>query len=263
MRKFLTVIFFLLLCTVAQAQTWEVGGGIGGAGYMGDLNQNNIFQMSGLAGNVFVKRNFNGYLSAKGQFTLGKIEAADSESDNLQQQRRNLSFSNKLREIAAIGEFNFMHYIPEAGKNRFTPFVFAGVGFTAHAPRTMYQGREVSLRNLRTEGQDKAYSKYIWSIPYGAGIKYNIGGKWSIIADLGYRYTSTDYLDDVSGVYPFPVKVNTIIGRALSDRSGELTGVNIGEPGSQRGDFRKRDTYLFLNLSLSFTFVTEKCYFER
>jgi hypothetical protein len=36
-------------------------------------------------------------------------------------------------------------------------------------------------------------------IPYGIGIKYNIGGKFSLAADMGYRYTFTDYLDDVSG----------------------------------------------------------------
>ena len=97
------------------------------------------------------------------------------------------------------------------------------------------------------------------SVPYGVGIKYNILGKWTLAADIGYRSPNTDYLDDVSGVYPAAGKSQAPF---LTDRSGEKTGAYIGSPGSQRGDTRPRDTYFFLQVGLSYTFVTQKCYFQ-
>ncbi|MBE9584377.1 outer membrane beta-barrel protein [Mucilaginibacter sp. JRF] len=263
MQKYLLTLLILFTTITLKAQTWEVGGGIGGAGYMGDLNQHNPVQISGLAGNLFFKRNFDGYLSAKLQFTYGKIGAADSTSGNRQQRDRNLSFSNRIMETSLIGEFNFMHYIPDAGKNVFTPFVFAGIGLASHAPRTELNGRQIGLRALRTEGQQDQYAGTVLSVPYGAGVKYNIGGKWTLIADLGYRWANTDYLDDVSGVYADKSALPNQTSVLLSDRTGERTGTYTGTAGTQRGDFRKRDTYLFLNLSISFTFVTEKCYYQN
>ncbi|RYZ96544.1 MAG: hypothetical protein EOP47_23655 [Sphingobacteriaceae bacterium] len=264
MPKFLLVTFFFLTSIAAKAQTWEIGASIGGAGYMGDLNTHNPLKVSGLSAGGFIKRNFNGYLSLKGSFQYGKISAADSNSNNQQFRDRNLSFNNKLLETSLTGEFNFMHYIPDAGKNRFTPFIFLGVGITAHAPRTIFEGQNVGLRDHRTEGQTNKYPKSIIAIPYGAGIKYNVGGKWTLIGDLGYRYTNTDYLDDVSGAYPGKSVLPNDLSKLLSDRSGEIPGKSyIGEIGMQRGDLRKRDTYLFLNLSISYTFVTQRCYYEN
>jgi hypothetical protein len=42
--------------------------------------------------------------------------------------------------VGIIGEFNFMKYIPDAGPNKFTPFIYAGVGIAAYDPRTVYNG---------------------------------------------------------------------------------------------------------------------------
>ena len=148
-----------------------------------------------------------------------------------------------------------MHYIPEAGRNKFTPFIYFGVGMLNYFPSTIYQGKTYLLRGRNTEGEKKAYPTSAISIPYGAGIKYNIAGKLTLGADIGYRNPNTDYLDDVSGVYPRN-------GGFLSDRSGEKTGVYIGTPGSQRGDFSPRDTYFFAQISISYTFVTQQCYFH-
>ncbi|RCH56527.1 hypothetical protein DJ568_01325 [Mucilaginibacter hurinus] len=267
MPKFLLTVFFLLASIGLRAQTWEIGLSGGGAGYMGDLNQHNPFQLSGGTFGGFIKRNFNGYLSIKGALSYGRIGAADSNSNNQQFRDRNLSFYNRLKEASLVGEFNFLHYVPDAGKNWWTPFVYAGIAITEHAPRTIYRGTAYGLRPLKTEGQDSPYANSFIAVPYGAGIKYNIGGKWTLIADLGYRYAMTDYIDDVSGLYPEVDKLASgdrrSIAIALSDRSGEKTGTFIGLPNTQRGDLRKRDQYLFLNLSISFTFVTERCYYEQ
>jgi hypothetical protein len=46
----------------------------------------------------------------------------------------------------------------------------------------------------------------------------------------------------------------------LSDRSGEVTGIYTGVPNTQRGDFRKRDTYMFVGIGITYTFVSQKCF---
>ncbi|MBK0378238.1 outer membrane beta-barrel protein [Mucilaginibacter sp. SD-g] len=246
-----------------MAQTWEIGGALGGSGYIGDLNTNNPVKLSGGSAGIFLKRNFNGYISAKLNYTYGKISAADSNSNSQQIRDRNLSFHTPLKELGLLGEFNFIKFIPDAGRNKYTPYVYAGIGITAFAPRTVYGNAIISLRNLRTEGQPKPYSNSTLVIPYGAGFKYNFGGKWTVAADLGYRYSRTDYLDDVSGIYHTQAELPNYMSYVLSDRSGERNnGVNIGSPGSQRGDLKPHDTYMFFGFTLSYTFVTQKCYFE-
>ncbi len=261
MPKFILFILLFFITSNLQAQTWELGGSLGGAGYMGDLNPNNPVKISGVAAGAFVKRNFNGYLSAKLNYNLGQISADDANSTDQQFRDRNLSFNTFLSEASLTAEFNFMHYIPEAGKNKFTPYIFLGAAAVNYYPHAVYNGKTYSLRGYRTEGEKKEYSTTAISIPYGAGIKYNILGKFTLGAEIGYRNPNTDYLDDVSGAYPNTATMG-IIARALADRSGEKTGVYIGTPGTQRGDMRPHDTYFFTQFTLSYTFVTQKCYFQ-
>jgi hypothetical protein len=261
MPKFLLLTILLFFTYQLRAQTWEIGGSIGGAGYIGDLNPNNPVKISGVSAGIFGKRNFDGYFSAKLNIGVGNIAAYDSRSGSPQFRDRNLNFKDQLREVSLTGEFNFMNYIPDAGHNKYTPYIFTGIGISSYAPQAQdFHGNEVSLRHLRTEGQLKAYGNNTVVIPYGLGIKYNLSGKFTVMADMGYRYAFTDYLDDVSGVYPDKSKLSQI-SALLSDRSGEKTGNFIGTAGSQRGDFKSHDTYFFLNFTISFTFVTSNCYY--
>jgi len=261
MPKFVIFLLLFFLSFNLQAQTWDLGGSVGAAGYMGDLNPNNPLQVSGISFGIFGARNFDGYWSLKLKYTFGQIAAADSTSSNPQLRQRNLSFRNTLNELSLLTEFNFFKYIPEVGQNRFTPFVYVGLGAVAYNPQTRYDGHIYDLRPLKTEGESKPYSSVAFSIPYGVGFKYNFSGKWNFIADIGYRNPSTDYLDDVSGNYPKKSQLTTPLAQALSDRSGEETGVYVGSPGTQRGDARPHDTYMFFSLSVSFTFISSKCYY--
>lgn len=260
MAKYLAIIFLILFCYNARAQSWEVGGFAGGSGYMGDLNPNNPLKISGIAAGGFIKRNINGYVSIKAGYTYGKISAADSTSGNQQVRDRNLSFTTRLNEISLTGEFNFMKYIPSVSHDIYTPFIYAGIGYTDYNPQANYQGKTYDLRPLTTEGQSTPYPNSTIVAPFGVGIKYNVAGRLSLIADLGYRVTFTDYLDDVSGLYADKSNLSGV-AKALSDRSGEKTGIYTGSAGTQRGDLRQHDTYLFVGFSISYTFITPKCYF--
>ncbi|MGF1924541.1 MAG: DUF6089 family protein, partial [Bacteroidia bacterium] len=120
--------------------------------------------------------------------------------------------------------------------------------------------KQMILRDLLTEGQTERYRNYAPVVIYGAGVKYKKNDNWTLFGQVGYRTTFTDYLDDVSGVYP---DNSSTWGPSLnvSDRSSEVvTSGSIFTAGDQRGDFRKRDTYLFVNIGISYTFVSQKCF---
>lgn len=249
---------FAITFTV-NAQTWEIGTTIGASGYMGDFNPNNPLKFTDPVYGAFLKRNFNTYFSARINISHATIRGYDSQSTNAQMQQRDLSFFGNIDEVSLIGELNLFSYIPLIGKNAFTPYIFAGIGTVGYNPQATYNSVDYELRALMTEGQQKPYKESAIAIPFGAGIKYNFTGQWNFIVDLGYRHTNTGYLDDVNGAYANPAALTTDIARTLADRSGETTGNYTGSPGSQRGNSRN-DTYMFLGFSISYTFLTSKCY---
>jgi len=190
----------------------------------------------------------------------GTIAADDLKSSNAYQRQRSINFHTPVTELSFQTEFNFFNYFPGSlpgnGTRRATPYLFTGVGGVLFNPKTYYGATddkdEYILHDYVTEGEELSdrYKRHAISIPYGAGMKYNISGNLNLIGEVGYRTAFTDYLDDVSGKYPF----NTQDG-FLSDPSPN----QIGAPGTQRGDFRKRDTYMFMGISLTYTFVPIKC----
>ncbi|MET0573549.1 MAG: DUF6089 family protein [Pedobacter agri] len=261
LNKFLLIIsFFTISEQVVHAQegNWEIGLMGGGAGYMGDLNQNNPLQISGLSGGLYAKRNFNQYLGVRLNYTYGQIQAKDSESNNAQFRDRNLSFNTSLNEISALVDFNFFNFKLGGGTRQFTPYLFTGAGFVAFKPKFKYDGETYRLDRLATEGQEEGYKNAVLTIPYGVGLRYNYKDTWSVFTELGYRTPLTDYIDDVSGRYP-GLERQVVVGNPSINLSDPSIG-QIGVPGTQRGDFRKRDTYLFVSVGISFTFVSSKCY---
>ncbi|GAC1531564.1 MAG: hypothetical protein NVS3B15_11150 [Sediminibacterium sp.] len=101
------------------------------------------------------------------------------------------------------------------------------------------------------------------SIPVTLGFKYALNERSNVFTELTYRFTSTDYLDDVSGNYApdaFPPLPNGSPSPAflLQDRSYE-TGTPIGIKGRQRGNSRQKDSFVTLKVGLSFNLQSYKC----
>jgi len=261
MPKFVLIIFLFLLSYNLKAQTWEFGGGVGAAGYMGDLNINDPVKPSGPSFGLFAKYNFDGYLGLRINYSFGIIAAADSNSSNPQFRQRNLSFTTTLNEVSVLAEFNFMRYIPSVTTTKYTPYLYLGAALVNYNPTTVFNGQKYDLRPLETEGEKKPYPTTAIAIPYGAGFKYNVSSSVTLGVEIGYRNPNTDYLDDVSGNYVFAG--HNTLQEQLSDRSGEKTGVYIGSPGTQRGDGSSRDTYFFTQFTISYTFISKKCYFSN
>ena len=126
------------------------------------------------------------------------------------------------------------------------------MGITTFRPYTELLDEKYILRNIPTE-PDKNYGKTTLAIPVTVGIKFLVNDFTNLIFELGYRFTTTDYLDDVSTTFPNEYPNFTI--EQLSNRRDEISVVNQAAydalvNGAQRGDDSPKDTYLFISLKV-------------
>jgi hypothetical protein len=195
----------------------------------------------------------------------GVIRADDADSKNPFELQRNLSFKSPIADGVMQFEFNFLPFVYGSKNQSFTPYVFGGINFFYFNPQALYEGKWIPLRGLGTEGQFKGEEYYSvqGGLAYGMGLKWSITEVWSLNLELSARRLFTDYLDDVSTVYPnmrdlFNARGATAV--ALSDRSSPNTeGLKLGQKDRQRGDSRTRDMYTFLGIGVLYYFGDLKC----
>jgi hypothetical protein len=192
---------------------------------------------------------------------------------NAYELRRNLSFNTNIWELAVQGDFNFFKFQPGTLDYSFTPYVTFGIGAFSYDPYAYYQGQKVYLRPLGTEGQGyagyaKPYGTMAICAPLGVGVKYNINEKVNIGFEVVYRFTTTDYIDDVSNMYPNPAIFPKLpdgspsLAEIMSDRSNETGPSKIGfvnGTARQRGYPKQKDSYVMAELMLSFNLSSYRC----
>lgn len=192
------------------------------------------------------------------------MSGADSYSTQEGFRVRNLSFESKINELQASLRYYPLGYIPE--QKRWSPYFFTGVTLFHFNPMAEYQGNWVELQPLGTEGQGtsafpdrKPYQLTQIAIPAEMGIKFMIGNSFSLNVAGGFRYTFTDYLDDVSTTY---VNADVLIaerGEVAYALSNRTWGTNEGVPddlgnGSKRGGLAN-DHYGWIGTTLSYYFA--------
>jgi hypothetical protein len=243
----------------------EVGFNAGVAYYFGDLNTQFNLSRPGLGLNAYGRFNFDERIAIKMGLYYGRISGDDAQSDNAFQQARNLDFYSNVWDGTLQLEFNFFPYIHGSKDRYFTPYIFAGLSAFHYNPKTKLNGTTYSLREFGTEGQDIGgeYSLFNLGVAYGGGLKWDLNYYWSINVELSGRFLFTDYLDDVSEVYPDPNVLAILRGPdavALSDRSDpDAPGGQIGRAGIQRGNSKNNDSYNFAMVGLAYYFGRVKC----
>jgi hypothetical protein len=255
------LLFFIIPCCSGFpgqlfSQELEYGGWAGVANYFGDINSNASFEFLGPAGGLFFRYNLGTRFSFKNGLNYGRVGFHDDVSDFPYQQARNLSFKSDIFEFSSHVEFNFFKYDREKKHLSFTPYLLVGVSVFYFNPKTEYEGDIYALQPLQTEG--KSYSRVSFGVPIGGGFKYSFSPYWAIGIEGGLRKTFTDYVDDVSTVYPGGLNDGTL-SASLSDRSGEVTDPSIGFEGKQRGFAERNDDFLFMGVSISYSPIKVKC----
>jgi len=259
MRRTLPLLTALLLAAPLLGQVSEFGITGGVTYYVGDLNPLKHYpKNTHIGGGLVYRYNFNNRYAFRLQGLYSKLEAYDSDSGDSLQVRRNLHFRANLLEISGLVEVNFFKY-RSTGKDskRWTPFIFVGFGYFRANPQAQLDDTWYDLAQLGTEGQgstlgDDTYKVDHLCLPFGAGLKFNLG-KLDLQMEWGLRRTWTDYIDDVSGTY--------VDNTLLTFESGELTA-QLADPsafretgyntGRARGDAQTRDWYQYTGLTLTY-----------
>jgi hypothetical protein len=251
-------------------QKGEFGATVGFAHYFGDLNHDGRINDPHITIGGYYQKQFTNYTALRISAHYAQLGYSDKfNSKNLFQQKRNLSFNSDIFELALQGDFNFFRFIPTDPDYNFTPYLTFGLGVFSYDPYAYYRGEKVYLRALHTEGQTfyqgrKEYGSTAFCFPMGFGFKYCMSEKINLSLEATYRFTTTDYLDDVSttyiGVDNFPKGPNGALSLAalLQDRSYE-TGEIIGIQGRQRGWSKQKDQYMFLELGFSLNLTSYTC----
>lgn len=221
-----------------------VGVGVGTSSYYGDMAGyrrpvQSTFGMLRWSAGVNYTRHFTPRFAARAAFNYARI-AGDDYTINAKPKyesdvrlARGLHFRNDLKEFSVVGIYKL---IPDGRnyehRNPFGAYLFGGLGLTAHNPKAKepvldgVEGSWVKLQPLGTEGQGeagyhKAYSLVQMVIPMGLGLRYKINSRMDISAELGFRFTFTDYLDDVAGNYAAAGVLTDANEIKFANRSGE------------------------------------------
>jgi len=265
-RVLLSLALSLPLGLSAQDTHHEIGLGLGMANYYGDL-QPKMFASDGYRpmATVVYKFFMSPRIGLRTGVSYAQVTAADSLGRIPINQKRNLSFTSNIFEFHGAVEFNFLPI--DVLRRKVTPYIFGGVGVFYFNPFAEDNaGNKHFLRPLSTEGQGlprypdrKQYSLVNMSFPFGGGFKFFIGKTILITPEVGFRYTNTDYLDDVSKSY---VNLDTLaaykgqLARSMSFRGKDVNNWDGNNPnyGFQRGDSKANDWYWFSNITVTVYF---------
>lgn len=254
---FLLVLASLMFSFNGYSQRYsrsELGVMVGTSYYIGDLNQFRHFRDAKLAGGLFYRYNVNSRVAIRGNFNYLRVEADDADANLELLRERNLNFKSTIWEFGTGVELNYFPF--QIGHDRFkgTGYLFAGLSGFRMNPKTEYNGDDVALQELGTEGQGSSlsqkskYSLIQIAVPFGFGGRVSLGDFASLGLEFGVRKTFTDYLDDVgAGLYVDPDALsaeNGPLAAELSNRSGNRFG--------RRGNDTNKDWFFFTGATLTF-----------
>lgn len=246
----------------------DIGGSNGlGKKFIKDINWNQTQPGAGL----FVSAAWHYQFALRFNAGIGRVAGTDAVLANSHDEAhnrylRNLQFRTDIAEFSLLSE---IHPLMLIDNNRnvplLSPYLAAGVGAFLYSPKAFYNNTWVSLRPLHTEGQGfrdypdrQPYGPWSWCIPLGVGIKYDAARILNFRFEVLYRFTGTDYLDDVSTSYIDPSLFSHYLSAAeqmqaikLADRTGEITTGIKNNTGAVRGNPSNRDAFFSCMLSAS------------
>lgn len=211
MRKLGFIVVFLIGWSYqASAQSfyryrfeepWSISASIGPTQYFGELysfwKYNEGVQPDWNA-NIAFHRTIGTNLRAKGEFSYIKMSGQDPPSDpRAFRTPRNLHFRARNWEVSGVIQY-FWHpvKVPNIHRPLWNPYIFIGIGMSTNNPQAQLDGEWVDLRPLALE--NNPYDRFITVFPMGLGFKYKLNVYMDLTFEGNYRFTLTDYMDDIS-----------------------------------------------------------------
>jgi hypothetical protein len=204
---FVTCITLMLEAQFVSGKN-EVGINIGAFVYQGDLTPASLgsFKTMKPQLSIYHNRILNPYFSVRVNFATGSLKGDESKySYKPYRQIRNFNFTTSVKELSVLMVWSAYGNNLQSNFVRFSPYVFAGLGYTALNIRRDWSNLDISslhpgshiLTGLATDTMHSV-PKGLPVLPLGIGVKYAISPRISLTAETMYRYAFTDYLDGFS-----------------------------------------------------------------
>ena len=270
MKTLSTLCLFAVLFTVPnvlKAQDFSLGISTGVSSYFGDLMYNNsLFNQSSPAFSVSGSYDFTDRFRSRLNLSFLTVKGDDAKSPDKGTHDRNLNFISNVIEASLLAEID----IVDGTKNENEIYLFNGPGVFYYDPTTIDRyGNKVHLHDWGTEGQTNTkynnlqqiakkiaeksqYHKTALSFTAGVGVRHEITPIMSLGVEFAYRFTNTDYLDDVSNKdYADPNLVTPYVWH-LAYRGDEINPKATSPGWQPRGNPNKMDAFYTIQFRLSF-----------
>ncbi len=211
----LSLLIIIISYLPANGQIYEVGASVGMSAYRGDLNLNKIFNKTHSAGGLILRYSHNEHIGARLNLGYTLLRGSDSRSDNpyiifpntassppSAPPVRQFSFETTVLEASLQIEVNFLPFTAGDPETRFTPYIFGGGGGIYFNPdiyrdKQPYEGDDHLI--IPTTGDLEDTGRNFAAIGLaGFGFKLNVVRDIVVDASWGFRFSDTDYLDEVS-----------------------------------------------------------------
>ena len=182
-------------------QTYEIGAYGGISAYRGDLNQTKLFNKTHGAGGVMLRYSHNEHIAARLNLGYTMLRGSDTRMDNpyiiFPDTVREYSFETNVFELSLQGEVNFLQFTPGDPETRFTPYIFGGGGGIYFIPN-VYKSHTAYPGSGHLEPNEQPEANFAFIGLLGFGFKLNVARDILLDASWGFRFSDTDYLDEVS-----------------------------------------------------------------
>lgn len=278
--------------------------GMGASNFLGDLggkdkvgtNDFQDLEVTEFNTSAFIgfRHAFHKNLYGRMNFCYGRVSGDDKLTKEPFRQNRNLNFRSDIFEFdlmaelwIRIGSKKGHQYNLKRQDAEGSPWhvrgsyltVFGGLGFFHFNPKTNLNGSWINLAPLSTEGQGlpdgpNPYNLWQVNIPIGFSYMVRLHRQWSFGFEATYRYTFTDYIDDVSTEYYDPQNIQLYQGDKNGEVAAYLSNPSLGvangglpdyvtAPGQQRGDKNDNDGYFFAMIKVDYLIINEPSFKKK
>ena len=197
--------------TAQVSSNWEMGAGIGIAGYHGETNQlrlgSPVFGINP-AFSLHFSKSIQKKLDLRANLFYTRITGNDAHfSEPSWQKFRGISFTAPLFEFSVLGEFfpwrskqGYKSRRLKNGRSRIDPFLAVGIGSTFANPGVIWNdGSTNEYLDPVLAKFDKDHTQRLdFSIPLGLGACFNMTNQLGLQLEALVRPTLGDYLDGIS-----------------------------------------------------------------
>ena len=225
MKKIVVAFLFcFFIFDTLKAQDHELGFWGGGTNFIGDIGSATYLNPNDFGLGVVYKIFLTKQYHLRVGLNIFQLKASDNVSALSTRQERNLSFRSFFGEINTVLEFNFLNFKFKKSQKGWSPYFFLGISFLG------YDSVDFSSQDVVTNKKI-----FTFAVPFGIGAKLKMSSNFILGAEIGPRYTFTDYLDGVN------------------------TRGDLGNNLEIRGDLHNNDWYVLSGIYITYVFDTCFC----